>query len=64
MRVLSQGEIDNLLSGLLKDSSVLPETGAAAVSAASPAFSDSSADTQPEMTMFERLLAKSKEINN
>jgi len=61
MRVLSQGEIDNLLSGLLQDSSVLPVGGAALSDDATPSFSDTTATVEPEMTMFERLLAKSRE---
>jgi cytochrome c1 len=40
MRVLSQGEIDGLLKGMLKDSSVLPTESESAATANTPAFSD------------------------
>jgi len=40
MRVLSQGEIDGLLKGMLTDSSVLPTESESAASANAPAFSD------------------------
>ncbi|MCL2634289.1 MAG: hypothetical protein FWD34_07245 [Oscillospiraceae bacterium] len=61
MRVLSQSEIDNLLSGMLNDTSVLPGDSGEKSADGSLSFSDTTAAVEPEMTMFERLLLKSKE---